>query len=271
MLLADTLDADVDPAFGEWPVPDACLAEDSSGYNFCQPAFHLVHRGANWKHWRKLRRSYQRDGEQALSECDTLEALIAFALGSSKRNATLARILLDRFGDLAAVCGASPALVHETIGLPPRQSYRICTLLRLVHATTVKVMRREIVDRPVIGSYDAVVRYCQALMADHREEQFRILFLNKKNVLIADELHGRGTIDHVPLYPREVAKRALELGASAIIMVHNHPSGDPSPSATDIEMTRKVTDALQLFDMVVHDHIIVGAGRHLSFRSQNLI
>ncbi|MEZ5823906.1 MAG: DNA repair protein RadC [Geminicoccaceae bacterium] len=257
--------------YAHWAGPCTELAEDSSGYRFDHLKVDNSHHAGDWGYWRSLRRHYERDGEQALSECDTLEAVLAFALGDSHRNSCLAHALLDRFGDLAAVCGASPHLVGEALRLPHRQTYRVTALLRIMHATTVKVMRREVVDRPMIGSYDAVIRYCQALMADHREDQFRILFLNKKNVLIADELHGRGTIDHVPLYPREVARRALELGASAIIMVHNHPSGDPSPSAADIEMTRKVVDALQLFDMVVHDHIIVGTGRHLSFRSQNLI
>ncbi|MEZ5836939.1 MAG: DNA repair protein RadC [Geminicoccaceae bacterium] len=226
----------------------------------------------DWSHWRNLRRRFNREGEEAIGEQEVLEALLALATGNTESQQDLAAGLLSRFGDLASVLGASPRLPSEAMGQTRRSGYRITAMPgrrprrgRQGHAP------RDHRTRPVMSSYESVVCYCQALMADQPQEQFRILFLNKKNILITDEIHGRGTVDHVPLYPREVARRALELGASAVIMVHNHPSGDPSPSAADIDMTRKVIDAPKLFEIIVHDHIIVGAGRHSSFRSRGLL
>ena len=247
------------------------LKEESSIHAFVrQDTAEAGHHG-DWSHWRNLRRRFNREGEEAIGEQEVLEVLLALATGNTESQQDLAAGLLSRFGDLASVLGASPRLLSEAMGQTRRSGYCITAMLKVVHAAAVKVMRREIIERPVMSSYESVVCYCQALMADQPQEQFRILFLNKKNILITDEIHGRGTVDHVPLYPREVARRALELGASAVIMVHNHPSGDPSPSAADIDMTRKVIDALKLFEIIVHDHIIVGAGRHLSFRSRGLL
>ena len=133
------------------------------------------------------------------------------------------------------------------------------------------MLREEIQDRPVIGSWTALLDYLQVALAHEPIEQFRVLFLDRKNILIRDEVQQRGTVDHTPLYPREIAKRALELGASALIMVHNHPSGDPTPSRADIEMTKQVVQALAPVGITVHDHVIVGKNRHTSFKSQRLI
>ncbi|HEX5080178.1 MAG TPA: DNA repair protein RadC [Geminicoccaceae bacterium] len=144
-------------------------------------------------------------------------------------------------------------------------------LLKLVTELLQRVLREQIQDRPVIGSWSALLDYLQLALAHEPIEQFRVLFLDRKNVLIKDEVQQRGTVDHTPLYPREIVKRALELGASAIIMVHNHPSGDPTPSQADLDMTRQVVAALSAVGITVHDHVIVGRNRHLSFKSQRLI
>src|SRR5690606_18208042 len=144
-------------------------------------------------------------------------------------------------------------------------------LLKVVGELLKRVLREEIRERPVIGSWTALIDYLQVALAHEPIEQFRVLFLDRKNILIRDEEQQRGTVDHTPLYPREIVKRALELGASAIIMVHNHPSGDPTPSRADIEMTRQVVQAMSAVGLTVHDHVIVGKNRHTSFKSQRLI
>ncbi|HEX6113753.1 MAG TPA: DNA repair protein RadC [Geminicoccaceae bacterium] len=144
-------------------------------------------------------------------------------------------------------------------------------LLKAIGELLKRVLREEIRDRPVIGSWTALIDYLQVALAHEPIEQFRVLFLDRKNILIRDELQQRGTVDHTPLYPREIVKRALELGASAIIMVHNHPSGDPTPSRADIEMTKQVVQAMSAVGLTVHDHVIVGKNRHTSFKSQRLI
>jgi DNA repair protein RadC len=144
-------------------------------------------------------------------------------------------------------------------------------LLKVVAELLKRVLREEIQERPVLGSWSALLDYLQVALAHEAIEQFRVLFLDRKNTLIRDEQQQRGTVDHTPLYPREIVKRALELGASAIIMVHNHPSGDPTPSRADIEMTKQVVQAMAAVGLTVHDHVIVGKNRHTSFKSQGLI
>jgi DNA repair protein RadC len=144
-------------------------------------------------------------------------------------------------------------------------------LFKAIGELLQRVLREEIKDRPVIGSWTALLDYLQVALAHEPIEQFRVLFLDRKNVLIKDEVQQRGTVDHTPLYPREIVKRALELSASAIIMVHNHPSGDPAPSRVDIDMTKQVVQALDAVGIALHDHVIVGKNRHTSFKSQRLI
>jgi DNA repair protein RadC len=144
-------------------------------------------------------------------------------------------------------------------------------LLKVIGELLKRVLREEIRERPVIGSWTALLDYLQVALAHEPIEQFRVLFLDRKNILIRDELQQRGTVDHTPLYPREIVKRALELGASSIIMVHNHPSGDPTPSRADIEMTKQVVQAMSAVGLTVHDHVVVGKNRHTSFKSQRLI
>jgi DNA repair protein RadC len=144
-------------------------------------------------------------------------------------------------------------------------------LLKAIGELLQRVLREQIRDRPVIGSWTALLDYLQVALAHEPIEQFRVLFLDRKNILIRDEVQQRGTVDHTPLYPREITRRALELQASALIMVHNHPSGDPTPSRADIEMTKQVVQALAPVGITVHDHVIVGKNRHTSFKSQRLI
>lgn len=133
------------------------------------------------------------------------------------------------------------------------------------------MMRARVLQKPVLSSWDALLDHCHTSMAHRETEQFRVLYLDRKNVLIADEEQARGTVDHVPVYPREIVKRALELNASALILVHNHPSGDPTPSDADLSMTRQVKDACEALGLTLHDHLIIGKSRELSFRSQGYL
>jgi len=143
--------------------------------------------------------------------------------------------------------------------------------LKTIEAAAKRLAQGRVLHRPALSSWDALLEYCTVAMARKETEEFRILFLDRKNVLLADEVQQKGTVDHTPVYPREVVKRALELGASAIILVHNHPSGDPSPSRADIAMTRDVQAALRALKIELHDHLVIGNGRHASFRSLGLL
>jgi len=179
----------------------------------------------------------------------------------------LAKALLRRFGGFAAVLAASPRELAEVDGVGEAS----IVALKTVQAAALLMARQELIDRPVIGSWKKLLDYCHAAMAHEKVEQFRLLFLDGRNALIADELQQRGTINHTPVYPREVVKRALELGATAIIMLHNHPSGDPTPSQDDIAMTREVAAAADKLGIALHDHVIIGRKGHASLRSLGLL
>lgn len=179
----------------------------------------------------------------------------------------LARALLDEFGDFNRVLSAPPERLAKVSGL----GIASVTDLKIVEAAAHRMARAKILQNHVISSWDAVLDYCHTTMSHRDTEQFRILFLDRKNILIADEEQARGTVDHVPVYPREVAKRALELNASALILVHNHPSGDPTPSDEDITMTNRIQQACDALGIALHDHLIVGKSREISFRSAGLI
>ncbi|PTR18734.1 DNA repair protein RadC [Cereibacter azotoformans] len=179
----------------------------------------------------------------------------------------LARRLIDRFGDLNSVIAAEPVRLLEIDGV----GEAVAQDLKLVEAVAQRMARARVMHRPVLSSWAALLDYCHTAMAHRATEQFRVLFLDRKNVLIADEEQARGTVDHVPVYPREVVKRALELNASALILVHNHPSGDPTPSEQDIAMTGQIQDAAATLGIVLHDHLIVGRERELSFRAQGYL
>jgi DNA repair protein RadC len=175
----------------------------------------------------------------------------------------LARLLLDTFGDINRVVTA-PA---TRLAVIPGVGEAVIQELKLIEAVAQRMARSRIMHRPVLSSWDALLDYCHTAMAHRETEQFRILFLDRKNVLIADEEQSQGTVDHVPVYPREVVKRALELNASALILVHNHPSGDPTPSEADIAMTAQIQEAAAVLGITLHDHLIVGKSREVSFRA----
>ncbi len=223
------------------------------------PAHYLGHR-------ERLKDRFRDGGAGAMPDYELLEMVLYRAIrrGDTK---LLAKQLLARFGTFAEVISAEPERLMEVKGV----GEAVATELKIIHAAAMRLMRGQVINRPVLASWSAIVEYVRAAMAFADIEQFRVLFLDKKNQLIADEVQQEGTVDHTPVYPREVVKRALELGASAIVLAHNHPSGDPTPSMADIEMTKKIVDAGQRLGVAVHDHIIVGRKGHVSFRALTLI
>lgn len=217
-------------------------------------------------HRKRLRSRFMEGGAQALPDYEMLELLLFRAIPRMDVK-PLARLLLDTFGDFNRVISATPQRLMMVKGV----GEAVVIELKLVEAAAGRLMRARVMNRPVLSSWDALLDYCQTVMAHRETEQFRILFLDRKNVLIADEEQAKGTVDHVPVYPREVVKRALELNASALILVHNHPSGDPTPSEADISMTMQVQDAAQVLGITLHDHLIIGKSRELSFRAQGYL
>jgi len=179
----------------------------------------------------------------------------------------LAKALVARFGGFAEAIAAPRERILEVEGM----SESVATQLKIIEAAAVRLLQTRVLGRPVLSSWAALIDYCAAAMARSSNEEFRVLFLDRKNMLLADEVQSTGTIDHTPVYPREIVKRALELGASALILVHNHPSGDPTPSRADIEMTRDVVDAAKALKITVHDHVIVGRSGHSSFKALGLL
>lgn len=212
-------------------------------------------------HRERLRERFTTAGDAALADYEMLELYLyrTFRQGDTK---PVAKRLLEKFGTLAAVLNAPPARLMEVKGVGPS----VVTDLHVASALAKRMARTAIADREVLSSWQAVLDYCTTSMAHEHREQFRILFLDKKNRLIADEVQQIGTVDHTPVYPREVVKRALELSASAIILLHNHPSGDPTPSRADIEMTRTIEDVAKTLNIVVHDHVIIAKSGHVSLR-----
>ena len=217
-------------------------------------------------HRERLRERFASAGPEALPDYELLELLL-FRLIPRADTKPVAKALLSRFGTLAEVLGAPVALLQEVKGIGPA----VAVDLKVIAAAASRMLRGEIASREVLSSWMQVLDYCRSAMAFETREQFRILFLDKKNALIADEVQQTGTVDHTPVYPREVVKRALELSASAIILVHNHPSGDPNPSRADIEMTKEIIDTGSKLGIVVHDHIIIGKKGHASMKGLLLI
>ena len=217
-------------------------------------------------HRERLRDRFMRGGDKALPDYEMLE-LVLFNAIPRRDTKPLAKELIARFGTFAEVVSAPETRLREIKGV----SDRVITELKLVRAAALRLMQGQIMERRVLSSWDQVVAYCRAAMAYEVREQFRILFLDKKNNLIADEMQQQGTVDHTPVYVREVVKRALELSATAIILVHNHPSGDPTPSRADIDMTKMIIDAAKPLGVLVHDHIIVGRDRVASFKGLRLM
>lgn len=217
-------------------------------------------------HRQRLRARFLEGGAAALADYELLEMLLFAALPRVDVK-PLAHRLIAAFGDLPGVVAASPAQVQRVEGA----GESVVVALRLAGAVAARMARARVLDRPVISSWDALLTYCHTALAHQDTESFRVLFLDRKNRLIADEEMGRGTVDHVPVYPREVLKRALELNASAVILVHNHPSGDPSPSEADVAMTEQVIRAGQALSITVHDHLIIGRAGEASLRAMGLL
>lgn len=217
-------------------------------------------------HRARLRERFLRAGHESLAEYEMLE-LVLFRAVPHRDVKPLAKRLIEQFGDYNGVISASAARLNEISGVGPAV---VCEL-KVVEAAAHRLARAKVMNKNALSSWSALMEYCKTAMAHQDTEQFRILFLDKKNVLIADEQQARGTVDHVPVYPREVVKRCLELNASAIILVHNHPSGDPTPSRSDIDMTHQIEQAAKAIGITVHDHVIIGKEYDTSFRSQGLI
>jgi len=217
-------------------------------------------------HRERLRSRFREAGSDAVSDYELLE-LVLFRALPRRDVKPLAKSLIARFGSFGEVIAAPRPRLAEVDGLGDAA----ITELKVVEAAARRLARGEVKRRHVLSSWTAVLDYCRAAMAFADKEQFRILFLDKRNQLIADEIQQVGTVDHTPVYPREVVKRALELSATAVILVHNHPSGDPTPSRADIEMTKQVREAAKAVGIALHDHLVIGRGKHASFRSLGLI
>ncbi|WP_294646575.1 DNA repair protein RadC [uncultured Aureimonas sp.] len=217
-------------------------------------------------HRDRLRERFTSAGPDALADYELLELLL-FRFIPRRDTKPVAKALLKRFGTLSDVLNAPAELLTEIDGIGAATALD----LRIVTAVNQRAFRASIRGREMLSSWSAVLDYCHAVMAHETREQFRILFLDRKNALIADEVQQVGTVNHTPVYPREVMGRALALSASALVLVHNHPSGDPSPSRADIEMTKTLVDVAEALGIKIHDHVIIGRNGHFSFRAESLI
>jgi DNA repair protein RadC len=213
-------------------------------------------------HRARMRQKLLAGGGDALADHELLEMALFLAL-PRRDTKPIAYRLLARFGSFANTIAAPPTEIAAVEGMGEASA----AALKIVQAAAQRLARAEVIDRPVLANWDALLAYLNTVMARERVEHFRILFLDSRNRLIADEAQTKGTVNHTPVYPREVMRRALELQASAIILAHNHPSGDPSPSQADIDMTRQIVLAAQALSITVHDHVVIGNGRWVSFRA----
>ena len=213
-------------------------------------------------HRKRLRDRFLAGGTTAVADYELLE-LVLFRAIPRQDVKPLAHNMLTKLGDFNSVLSATPERLRRIDGVGDA----VVTELKIVEAAAHLLARTRILDRPAISGWQALVDYCRATMAHRETEQFRVLFLDCKNILIADEPQAKGTVNHVPVYPREVVKRALELNASALILVHNHPSGDPAPSDADIAVTRQIQDAAEVLSIALHDHLIIGSSDEFSFKS----
>ncbi|MGH1423789.1 MAG: RadC family protein [Pseudooceanicola sp.] len=249
------------PAFSETPLPlfAADKATPTPTANRRQPSYISDHRA-------RLRERFTQGGADAMPDYELLE-MVLFRANARADMKPLARCLLDTFGDFNRVLSAPPARLKEVKGVGDAV---ICEL-KLIEAAAQRLARAKVMQRPILGSWSSLMDYCHTAMAHQETEHFRVLYLNRKNVLIADEEQAKGTVDHVPVYPREIVKRALEINASALILVHNHPSGDPSPSDADIDMTQQIKRAAEALGLTIHDHIIIGKSDDLSFRREKYL
>ncbi len=217
-------------------------------------------------HRKRLRERFIVGGADGLPDYELLELVLFRALPQLDVK-PIAKALISKFGSFADVISAPPERLREVEFVKDAA----ITEIKLVQAAALRLMKQRVMKKPMLASWSALIEYIRAAMAYETKEQFRILFLDRKNVLIADEVQQQGTVDHTPVYPREVVKRALELSASAIVLVHNHPSGDPTPSRADIEMTKQIVETCQKLSIVVHDHVIIGRDGHASLKGLKLM
>ncbi len=217
-------------------------------------------------HRGRLRARFLAGGADAMAEHELIEMLLFLAL-PRRDTKPIARALLAQFGSYADVISASLPDLLAVSGLGEAGA----AALKLVQASAQRLAKAEVLYKPILSNWERLMEYLQAVLAREKIEHFRVLYLDNRNKLLADVPLGKGTVNHTPVYPREVLKRALELHATAIILVHNHPSGDPSPSDDDIAMTREIKQAAAALGLVLHDHIIIGLGRWLSFRKAGLL
>ncbi len=217
-------------------------------------------------HRKRLRERFMSGGSGAMPDYELLE-LVLFRSIPRQDVKPLARLLMDTFGDFNRVLTAPEERLRQINGV----GETVITDLKILEACAHRMARARVMQRHVISGWDALLDYCHTTMAHREIEQFRVFYLDRKNVMIADEEQAKGTVDHVPVYPREVAKRALELNASALILVHNHPSGDPTPSQSDIDMTNRIQNACTALGLTLHDHLIIGKSTELSFRSEGYL
>lgn len=246
--------------FAEMPLPlfegdEVVLGTQTPG----QPSYIRDHR-------KRLRARFIAGGASAMPDYELLE-LVLFRAIPRRDVKPLAWRLLDQFGDFNRAISAPPERLRQIKGVGDA----VIQELKIIEAAAHRLARSKIMQKHVLSGWDALLDYCHTTMAHRETEQFRVLYLDCKNVLVADEEQAKGTVDHVPVYPREVVKRALELNASAFILVHNHPSGDPTPSESDITMTNQVQDAALALGLTLHDHLIIGKSRELSFRSEGYL
>ena len=256
---------DTNRAFNEMPMPlfqpaaDDVIVPVARSRKDAAPSYLADHRA-------RLRDRFMQGGATAMPDYELLE-LVLFRAIPRQDVKPLARRLIEAFGDFNRVLAAAPARLQQVQGAGPA----VVQELKIVEAAAQRMARAKILHRPVLSGWQALLDYCHTTMAHREIEQFRVLYLDRKNVLIADEEQARGTVDHVPVYPREIIRRALELNVSALILVHNHPSGDPTPSDSDITMTARIMQAADCMGITLHDHLIIGKSRELSFRSEGLI
>lgn len=217
-------------------------------------------------HRDRLRDRFAANGPAALQDYELLELLL-FQILPRRDTKPVAKALIERFGSFSEALSAPVQLLQEIDGLGPKAVSDI----KVVLAVAQRFAKDGLRENPILGSASTLIDYCRSQMAFEAREQFRILFLDKKNRLIADEVQQVGTVDHTPVYPREVIRRSLELSATALILVHNHPSGDPSPSSADVQMTRAIADIATPLGITLHDHIIIGRQGHASLRAMKLL
>jgi DNA repair protein RadC len=217
-------------------------------------------------HRERLRQRILKDGGAGLADYELLELLLCAFIPRVDVK-PIAKELLQRFGSVSAMLAASPERLMETKGVGETAA----AYIRAANLLLQQASADQVKDRPVISNWAALLNYVSTKIKHEKTEQARVLYLDRKNKLVADELAGRGTVDHAPIYPREIARRALELSASAVILVHNHPSGDPTPSRADVDLTRDIERALAPFEIRVHDHLVVGARETVSMKAKGLI